>query len=225
MSELTVRECIYLLDRIPDAVLPNGLNIERFVALHEFQNLHKLYKDKIHEFVMAHFFQSYSFDLDQTLYFFTSGRYEYHNKGFDLTLGSPGPPQPPLAAKRAGGAGRDVFHHQAALHQHQPAGAAKPGRSWKKCARPAAPSRSRWASGCSTPPPPARTTACPTSTRWWTTTGSCATAAACKAGKPRPTRRHHPQPGERPGRRHPEFRAPGQPGEQPARPGKNRVPP
>ena len=86
VSELTVRECIYLLDRIPDAVLPNGLNIERFVALHEFQNLHKLYKDKINEFVMAHFFQSYAFDLDQTLYFFTSGRYEYHNKGFDLTL-------------------------------------------------------------------------------------------------------------------------------------------
>ena len=86
VSELTVRECIYLLDRIPDAVLPNGLNIERFVALHEFQNLHQQYKAKIHEFVMAHFFQSYSFDLDKTLYFFTSGRYEYHNKGFDLTL-------------------------------------------------------------------------------------------------------------------------------------------
>ncbi|MCB2377545.1 glycosyltransferase [Hymenobacter sp. BT635] len=86
VSELTVRECIYLLDRIPDAVLPNGLNIERFVALHEFQNLHQLYKSKIHEFVMAHFFQSYSFDLDNTLYLFTSGRYEYHNKGFDLTL-------------------------------------------------------------------------------------------------------------------------------------------
>lgn len=86
VSELTVRECIYLLDRIPDCVLPNGLNIERFVALHEFQNLHKQYKDKINDFVMAHFFQSYSFDLDNTLYLFTSGRYEYHNKGFDLTL-------------------------------------------------------------------------------------------------------------------------------------------
>ncbi|MBC6605222.1 glycosyltransferase [Hymenobacter sp. BT188] len=86
VSELTVRECIYLLDRIPDAVLPNGLNIERFVALHEFQNLHQQYKAKIHDFVMAHFFQSYAFDLDNTLYMFTSGRYEYHNKGFDITL-------------------------------------------------------------------------------------------------------------------------------------------
>ena len=35
---------------------------------------------------MGHFFQSYSFDLNNTLYFFTSGRYEFHNKGFDLTL-------------------------------------------------------------------------------------------------------------------------------------------
>jgi glycogen(starch) synthase len=35
---------------------------------------------------MGHFFQSYSFDLDKTIYFFTSGRYEFKNKGFDLTL-------------------------------------------------------------------------------------------------------------------------------------------
>jgi len=86
VSEVTARECIFLLDRIPDVILPNGLNIERFAAHHEFQNLHQKYKEKIHQFVMAHFFQSYPFDLDQTLYFFTSGRYEYRNKGFDVTL-------------------------------------------------------------------------------------------------------------------------------------------
>ena len=86
VSEVTGRECIFLLDRIPDVILPNGLNIQRFAAHHEFQNLHQRYKDKIHQFVMAHFFQSYPFDLDQTLYFFTSGRYEYRNKGFDVTL-------------------------------------------------------------------------------------------------------------------------------------------
>ena len=127
VSELTVRECIYLLDRIPDAVLPNGLNIERFVALHEFQNLHKLYKDKIHEFVMAHFFQSYAFDLDQTLYLFTSGRYEYHNKGFDLTLEALARLNHRLQQSGLEGAGRDVFYYEKALYQHQPAGAAKPG--------------------------------------------------------------------------------------------------
>ncbi len=86
VSEVTARECLALLGRNPDVILPNGLNIQRFIASHEFQNLHLEYKEKIHEFVMGHFFQSYSFDLDKTLYFFTSGRYEYKNKGFDLTL-------------------------------------------------------------------------------------------------------------------------------------------
>lgn len=86
VSAVTARECKHLLKRNPEYVLPNGLNIERFEALFEFQNLHATYKDEIHQFVMGHFFQSYSFDLDKTMYFFTSGRYEYKNKGFDLTL-------------------------------------------------------------------------------------------------------------------------------------------
>lgn len=86
VSELTGRECTHLLGRTPDLILPNGLNIQRFEALHQVQNQHLEYKEKIHDFVMGHFFQSYSFDLDNTLYFFTSGRYEYHNKGYDLTL-------------------------------------------------------------------------------------------------------------------------------------------
>jgi glycogen(starch) synthase len=86
VSEVTARECLHLLGRQPDVIMPNGLNLERFTALHEFQNLHKLYKDKIHEFVMGHFFHSYSFDLDKTVYFFISGRFEFRNKGFDITL-------------------------------------------------------------------------------------------------------------------------------------------
>ncbi|TAD95258.1 MAG: glycosyltransferase [Bacteroidetes bacterium] len=86
VSQVTGKECTHLLGRTPDVMLPNGLNIQRFTALHEFQNLHLQYKEEINEFVMGHFFQSYSFDLDNTLYFFTSGRYEYSNKGFDLTL-------------------------------------------------------------------------------------------------------------------------------------------
>jgi glycogen(starch) synthase len=86
VSDVTARECKHLLRRKPEAILPNGLNIQRFEALHEFQNLHSIYKEQIHQFVMGHFFQSYAFDLNKTLYFFTSGRYEYKNKGFDLTL-------------------------------------------------------------------------------------------------------------------------------------------
>jgi glycogen(starch) synthase len=88
VSDITGLECEHLLGRKPDVLVPNGLNIERFVALHEFQNLHRVYKEKINDFVVAHFFPSYSFDLDRTMYFFTSGRFEYRNKGFDLTIES-----------------------------------------------------------------------------------------------------------------------------------------
>lgn len=86
VSEVTAKECRYLIGRDPDVILPNGINTQRFEALHEFQNRHVESKEKIHEFVMSHFFQSYNFDLDKTLYFFTSGRFEYLNKGYDLTL-------------------------------------------------------------------------------------------------------------------------------------------
>ncbi len=86
VSEVTGTECEYLLSRKPDHILPNGINIKRFTAIHEFQVLHQTYKEKIHQFVMAHFFPSYTFDLDKTIYFFTSGRFEYRNKGFDLTI-------------------------------------------------------------------------------------------------------------------------------------------
>ena len=86
VSQVTSFEAEKLLGRPPDLILPNGLNLHRFAALHEFQNLHREFKETIHEFVMGHFFQSYAFDLDRTLYFFTSGRYEYRNKGMDLFI-------------------------------------------------------------------------------------------------------------------------------------------
>ncbi|MFL0161335.1 glycosyltransferase [Aquirufa salirivi] len=86
VSDITAKECQYFLGRIPELILPNGLNIQRFAALHEHQNLHSKYKQNLSEFVMGHFFQSQAFDLDQTLYLFTSGRFEYSNKGYDLTL-------------------------------------------------------------------------------------------------------------------------------------------
>ena len=56
VSEVTAAEANKLLGRKADAIVPNGLNIQRFAALHEFQNLHQTYKERIHEFVMGHFF-------------------------------------------------------------------------------------------------------------------------------------------------------------------------
>lgn len=88
VSSITGEECSGLLGRPCDVVLPNGLDIERYNVGHEFQGLHAKYKEQINRFVMGHFFPSYHFDLNSTLYFFTSGRYEPRNKGFDLSLES-----------------------------------------------------------------------------------------------------------------------------------------
>ena len=71
-----------------DGVLPNGLNVVKFSAMHEFQNLHAVSKNKINDFVRGHFYGHYDFDLDNTLYFFTAGRYEYRNKGVDMFIES-----------------------------------------------------------------------------------------------------------------------------------------
>ena len=83
---MTGREAEHLLKRQADVVMPNGLDVEKFAALHEFQNLHAHYKERIHRLVRGHFFGSYAFDLDTTLYFFFAGRYEYQNKGIDLFI-------------------------------------------------------------------------------------------------------------------------------------------
>ncbi len=88
VSDVTALEAEKLLHRKPDVITPNGLNIQRFAALHEFQTLHKQYKEAIHTFVAGHFFPSYTFDLDRTIYVFTSGRYEYTNKGINLFIES-----------------------------------------------------------------------------------------------------------------------------------------
>lgn len=86
VSEITGEEATYLLGRAPECVTPNGLNTDHFVAMHEFQNLHKRYKNVIAEFCRGHFFGAYDFDLDNTLFFFTAGRREYLNKGVDLMI-------------------------------------------------------------------------------------------------------------------------------------------
>ena len=55
VSEVTATESEYLLKRKAELVLPNGLQVERFAALHEFQNLHARYKREIHQLFAATF--------------------------------------------------------------------------------------------------------------------------------------------------------------------------
>lgn len=88
VSHITAYESEHLLKRKPDGVLPNGLNVVKFQAVHEFQNLHAEKKEKINEFIRGHFHGQLDFNLDNTLYFFIAGRYEYRNKGVDFFIES-----------------------------------------------------------------------------------------------------------------------------------------
>ncbi|KAI9480699.1 MAG: glycogen synthase [Benjaminiella poitrasii] len=90
VSHITAYESEHLLKRKPDGVLPNGLNVVKFQAVHEFQNKHAMNKEKINDFVRGHFYGHYDFDLNNTVYFFTAGRYEYRNKGVDMFVESLG---------------------------------------------------------------------------------------------------------------------------------------
>uniref|UniRef100_A0AAY4AWZ8 Glycogen [starch] synthase n=1 Tax=Denticeps clupeoides TaxID=299321 RepID=A0AAY4AWZ8_9TELE len=88
VSQITAVEANHMLHRNPDVVTPNGLNVKKFSAMHEFQNLHSTNKTQIQEFVRGHFYGHLDFNLEKTLFFFIAGRYEFSNKGADIFLES-----------------------------------------------------------------------------------------------------------------------------------------
>lgn len=85
VSATTAMEAEKLFGRQPD-ILPNGLFIDKFPTFDEATISHRKNKEKLNRFTMSHFFPYQSFDLSTTRYFYTSGRYEYINKGLDLTI-------------------------------------------------------------------------------------------------------------------------------------------
>lgn len=45
VSEITGLEAEHLLKRKADIITPNGLNVKKFSAIHEFQNMHATNKE------------------------------------------------------------------------------------------------------------------------------------------------------------------------------------
>jgi glycogen(starch) synthase len=84
-SEITRRECEVFLGRKPDSIVRNGINKKPGTG-HEAYEEHQQHRSKIDTFVKSFFTPSYQIKTEKTLYFFTSGRYEYHNKGFNVTI-------------------------------------------------------------------------------------------------------------------------------------------
>ena len=86
VSEITAKEAEYILGKKPDIILPNGLDIERFPTMEEFALLHRKYLEKMKHFFSAYFNPYYETNLWDAMVFFTSGRYEFRNKGYDVFI-------------------------------------------------------------------------------------------------------------------------------------------
>jgi len=90
VSQTTGKEAEHLLKKKPDIILPNGLDMTKFPTFEEASIKHKLYKERMKEFLLYYFFPYQSFDLDQTLFYFLCSRYEFHGKGIDIFIESLG---------------------------------------------------------------------------------------------------------------------------------------
>lgn len=84
VSDITALEAESLLGVKPAVVTYNGISSDQFPTMEEASVLHAKSRERIHDFLNYYFFSHYRFDLEDTLIFFTSGRYEFKNKGLDV---------------------------------------------------------------------------------------------------------------------------------------------
>ncbi len=86
VSEITGMEAERILGRKPDVLVLNGLDIGRFPTFEETSIKHITCREKLRAFLTYHFFPYYVFPLEHNLMFFITGRYEFKNKGIDITI-------------------------------------------------------------------------------------------------------------------------------------------
>ncbi len=86
VSDITGMETENFLGRVPDIILPNGLNLEKFLTFEEIVIKHRLQRRKLREFTISYFFPYYKFDIENTLFYFIVGRNEYEAKGIDVFI-------------------------------------------------------------------------------------------------------------------------------------------
>lgn len=83
VSETVAQECTWLLGRTPDMVTPNGLNM---AALKAQMPRPGSARNEIAQAVQKHLKIDPALKGGKTYYFFTSGRYEYKNKGYGVIV-------------------------------------------------------------------------------------------------------------------------------------------
>lgn len=87
VSKTTGKEATVVLELEPDVILSNGFNVDDFPSLEELSYEHTRKKEQVKEFLRAYFEPYYDVNLDDDpRILYTSGRYEFHNKGLDVFI-------------------------------------------------------------------------------------------------------------------------------------------
>jgi glycogen(starch) synthase len=86
VSETVADSCERVLNRRPEVIVLNGMDVRNFPDMEEIPKEHKKNKEKIKDFLISYFFPYYYFDLEDTLLYFISGRYEIYAKGIDVFI-------------------------------------------------------------------------------------------------------------------------------------------
>src|SRR3989344_3492884 len=86
VSEITGIEAEKILGRKPDVLVLNGLDMGKFPTFEETSIKHRQNREVTREFAAYYFFPYYNFDIEESLFFFIVGRYEFKNKGIDVLI-------------------------------------------------------------------------------------------------------------------------------------------
>ncbi|MCD6227282.1 glycogen/starch synthase [Candidatus Micrarchaeota archaeon] len=85
VSETVAMEVDYILGRQPDVITINGMDFRSKTT--EFNPIVARYvHDEIKEFIESYFAPYYEQDYSDPIFVFTSGRYEFDNKGYDIYI-------------------------------------------------------------------------------------------------------------------------------------------
>ncbi|MFH0860280.1 MAG: glycogen/starch synthase [Candidatus Altiarchaeota archaeon] len=90
VSEVTAKEAAYFLDRTPDHLLLNGIDLYRYPPLDELVVQRRSKRRQMRDFLTSYFSRYYHMDFYNIRSMFISGRYEFRNKGIDLFIDSLG---------------------------------------------------------------------------------------------------------------------------------------
>lgn len=86
VSDTVADEAEVILEKKPDIITINGIDIKNLPTIDEVNSIKRGALEKLNTFLSAYFLPYYDVDFTNAPIFFTSGRYEFYDKGFDLFI-------------------------------------------------------------------------------------------------------------------------------------------